>query len=358
MKAKLKIIIPISAAVIAIIIAVLFINFSPKEKNDIESLMSSAQKYLIEHNYEQALAEFKKIIELDPNNADAYLGLANAYTGIGYNEGAVQILEDGYGLTGDKRLKKLLDEFLPVGTAESAVTTTGSEIVTTAAITSETTTETTTVSEEELITVPDLSGSTMEETAATETTAAVTAVTAVPVPTETTTAAKTSASEAKTTTTAKKEKSVKVQGYEIPTDIKKLALYGPDTSYISTDYLKNSGYVFYQLDKPLTDIDFVSQFTEIECLYLPNHNFSDISALSELTDLTDLDLSFNKISDISPLKGLTNLSWLELGGNKISDISVLKGLTNLKDLNLTYNNYSDSDFDELRKALPECTIYH
>ena len=123
MRSKLKIMIPIAIAVIAVIIAVVFINFSPKESVDISSLMSTAQKYLVDNQYEQAIAEFKKVIDLDPMNADAYLGLADAYIGIGDTDSAVEILEKGYELTGDERLKKMLDE-LTGGSAEAEVTET------------------------------------------------------------------------------------------------------------------------------------------------------------------------------------------------------------------------------------------
>lgn len=110
MKAKLKFIIPIVIAVIAIIIAALCIDFTPEKKVDIPSLVSTAQKYLIENNYEQAIAEFNKIIEIDPMNVDAYVGIADAYIGMGDTEKAIEWLEKGYALTGDERIKNMIDE--------------------------------------------------------------------------------------------------------------------------------------------------------------------------------------------------------------------------------------------------------
>ena len=117
MKTKLKIIIPAAIAVIAVIIAAVFINFSLKESVDVASLMSTAQKYLVEQNYEQAIAEFGKVIDLDPMNADAYLGLADAYIGMGDTASAIEWLQKGYELTGDERLKKMLDSLLPADEA-------------------------------------------------------------------------------------------------------------------------------------------------------------------------------------------------------------------------------------------------
>lgn len=112
MKTKIKFIIPIVIAVIAIIIAALCINFKPAERADITSLVSTAQKYLIESNYEQAIAEFEKAIELDPMNTDAYVGIAEAYSALGDTEKAIEWLEKGYELTGDERLKEKIDMIL------------------------------------------------------------------------------------------------------------------------------------------------------------------------------------------------------------------------------------------------------
>lgn len=112
MKSKLKFIIPIVIAVIAIIVAALCIDFTPQERADVSSIMSTAQKYLIENQYEQAIAEFNKVIEIEPKNADAYLGLAEAYVGMGDTEKAIEVLEKGYAVAGDERLKKAIDNFL------------------------------------------------------------------------------------------------------------------------------------------------------------------------------------------------------------------------------------------------------
>ena len=110
MKNKLKTIIPIAIAVIAIIIAALVIRFNGGGSVDIRSMMSTAQKYLVENNYEQAIMEYEAIINLEPNNAEAYLGIAEAYVGMGDTGKAIEWLEKGYELTGDERLKNMIGE--------------------------------------------------------------------------------------------------------------------------------------------------------------------------------------------------------------------------------------------------------
>lgn len=109
MKTKLKIIIPTIIAIAAVIIAALCIKFTPNETADLDSLISTAQKYLTEQKYEQAIAEFEKAIELDPMNVDAYIGIAQAYEGLGDIGKAIEWLEKGFELTGDERLKTMLE---------------------------------------------------------------------------------------------------------------------------------------------------------------------------------------------------------------------------------------------------------
>ncbi len=115
MKSKLKIIIPIIVAVIAIIIAALMINFTSDNGVNISSLIETAQNYLNENKYEQAIAEFEKAINIDPMNVDAYIGLAQAYIGIGDSDKAIETLEKGIEATGDQRLKDMLDELSLTG---------------------------------------------------------------------------------------------------------------------------------------------------------------------------------------------------------------------------------------------------
>lgn len=131
MRSKLKIIIPIAAAIIAIVLAAIFIQFKPANVEDVSLLVKTAQKYLLEMNYEQAIVEFEKSIALDPMNADAYIGLAEAYSGMGDIDKAVETLKLGYEQTGDERLKKMLEELLPSDDVEATTTvTTASETVT------------------------------------------------------------------------------------------------------------------------------------------------------------------------------------------------------------------------------------
>ena len=106
---KKRKIIYITIAAAIVIIAALAIIFMPKTApQTVTEMLSMAQKYLVEMDYERAIAEFNKVIELDPMNADAYLGLAEAYEKSGDIDKAVETLEKGFELTGDERIEAAL----------------------------------------------------------------------------------------------------------------------------------------------------------------------------------------------------------------------------------------------------------
>ena len=106
---KKRKIIYIAIAAAIVIIAALAIIFMPKTApQTVTEMLSTAQKYLVEMDYERAIAEFNKVIELDPMNADAYLGLAEAYEKSGDIDKALETLEKGFELTGDERIEAAL----------------------------------------------------------------------------------------------------------------------------------------------------------------------------------------------------------------------------------------------------------
>ena len=71
-----------------------------------------AERYLNEQNYEQAIIEFQKVLEIEPMNVDAYLGLANVYEEMGDIDKATEILQEGLEKTGDERIQQRLDDLL------------------------------------------------------------------------------------------------------------------------------------------------------------------------------------------------------------------------------------------------------
>lgn len=72
-----------------------------------ESLLELGQRYLEELDYEQAIACFEEYLEIDPKCVEAYVGLAQAYVGLGEYEKALEVLAEGYAVTGDGSLQEM-----------------------------------------------------------------------------------------------------------------------------------------------------------------------------------------------------------------------------------------------------------
>ena len=54
--------------------------------------LSLGEKYLSELDYEKAVVAFNKVIEIEPRNLQAYLGLADAYDGLNQSDNAIEAL--------------------------------------------------------------------------------------------------------------------------------------------------------------------------------------------------------------------------------------------------------------------------
>ena len=238
---KKRKIIYITIAAAIVIIAALAIIFMPKTApQTVTEMLSTAQKYLVEMDYERAIAEFNKVIELDPMNADAYLGLAEAYEKSGDIDKALETLEKGFELTGDERLQAKLALLNGENTDNAEVSETETSI-------DETTAETETP--EEFITIKGEQYSTR----LTELT---------------------------------------LRSLELTdSDIKEL---NKMTNLTDLDLYENQ----------ISDISVLSGLTNLTSLALSENTISDISALSGLTNLTYLVLNDNPISesDIESLK--------------------------------------------------------
>ncbi|MBR6695157.1 MAG: tetratricopeptide repeat protein [Oscillospiraceae bacterium] len=102
---------------------------SDTEKIATEKL-SLGQKFLLDLEYDKAVAEFQAVIDIEPKNVDAYMGLASAYIGMGDEEKAIETLEKGFMETGDDKIKKKLDEMKKPEETTAGVTTTPEETTT------------------------------------------------------------------------------------------------------------------------------------------------------------------------------------------------------------------------------------
>ena len=240
----------ITIAAVIIIAAALAIIFMPKTApQTVTEMLSTAQKYLVEMEYERAIAEFSKVIELDPMNADAYLGLAEAYEKSGDIDKAIETLEKGFGLTGDERLQARL-ALLNGGNEETSETTTA---------------EVTTAAEPEEVKYVNVQG--------------------FEIPTNITELTLIGPDTDNHSIGMETDESAYVYRLNEPlTDISFLADFSK-LQYLDL-YLNN-----------ISDISVLSGLTNLTDLWLWGNQISDISALSGLTNLERLDLMSNQISD-------------------------------------------------------------
>lgn len=93
-------------------VAIMLTGCQASETVSITEMLTDAQKYLTDMDYEQAIIEFNKILEIDPKNVDAYIGLADVYLRLGDVEKAVEILRQGLEKTRDAKLQTKIDNIL------------------------------------------------------------------------------------------------------------------------------------------------------------------------------------------------------------------------------------------------------
>ena len=80
----------------------------------VAELLEVAERYLLEGNYEQALVEFMRVIEVEPREPRGYTGAADALIGLGRYDEARAILEQGLGvLPGNAELQGRLEDLHP-----------------------------------------------------------------------------------------------------------------------------------------------------------------------------------------------------------------------------------------------------
>ena len=79
----------------------------------VEELLEVAERYLLEGNYEQALVEFMRVIEVDPMEPRGYTGAAESFIGLGRYDEAIDILQQGLTvLPGNAKILAMLEELM------------------------------------------------------------------------------------------------------------------------------------------------------------------------------------------------------------------------------------------------------
>jgi FimV-like protein len=113
-----KILIAVIAVVVLIVGAVgayLFLT-SAEPTDTVVDHISLAENYLLDLNYEAAIAEYRAAIHIDPKNADNYIALAEVYIEMGDIDGAIAVLEEGLAAVEEEdkyKIQILIDELIP-----------------------------------------------------------------------------------------------------------------------------------------------------------------------------------------------------------------------------------------------------
>jgi tetratricopeptide (TPR) repeat protein len=116
MKKRVTITILIIVIIIGAILGVtaFVLNNNSNKSLSAAEYLDLGEKYLLELNYEQALVQFLLVIEIEPKNARAYIGAADAYIGLGDTDSAILILQQGLEeLSDNAEIQAMLNELLP-----------------------------------------------------------------------------------------------------------------------------------------------------------------------------------------------------------------------------------------------------
>lgn len=305
------------------------------------SFMAIAEKYLLDMNYEQAVLEFNKILEIDPMNVDAYLGKAEALIAMGKTDEARELLEIAYTKTGNPQIfEKLQSLIQPPASSKSD----GIDLGNSEPIEIEPPEPTEPVYQDPMClaiekTLTDyLNGKPITDTTNFN------RVTSLDI-----------FGNKVYVQCGKRYGEGLVGGYTLGrekiyydfyTDGSENSVRREETSGSLTDisFIKDMPklkYLHIECQRNLKDISPLAGMKSITSIKLNRNGIVDISPLSDMTQLTNLHLFHNSISDISAVRKLTNLTTLYFGDNNISDISAIAGLTNLKCLWIAENPIFD-----------------
>jgi tetratricopeptide (TPR) repeat protein len=106
-KKRLVLLVSITVAIILVVWVGLFL--SPQSTNNPNRLIDLGEKYLLELDYEKALVQFLRVIEIEPMNPRGYTGAAEAYVGLERFDEAIAILQQGIEYTGSDDIIEMLD---------------------------------------------------------------------------------------------------------------------------------------------------------------------------------------------------------------------------------------------------------
>lgn len=73
-------------------------------------MLAAGSRYLAEMEYEEAIVQFNNLLDIEPNNVQAYILKAKAYIAMGKKERALATLREGYSVTDSDKILDMLEE--------------------------------------------------------------------------------------------------------------------------------------------------------------------------------------------------------------------------------------------------------
>ncbi|MDR3310958.1 MAG: tetratricopeptide repeat protein [Oscillospiraceae bacterium] len=116
-----------TALILVLTLAVALYGCGKKSKAPVTAAewLDLGRKYLNDLDFEQAVVAFDNVIRIEPKNPDAYIGLADAYAGLGDTDKAAAALREGLAnADSTRRIEDRLAEIEGGGAAYGPVTIT------------------------------------------------------------------------------------------------------------------------------------------------------------------------------------------------------------------------------------------
>lgn len=89
---------------------VLLVLYFVAPQQRLNHYLELGQKYLFEEDYEDAIASFEMVLEIDSRNESAYLGMVDAYIGLGEYDKAKEVLDEANSKLDSQRVRDKYSE--------------------------------------------------------------------------------------------------------------------------------------------------------------------------------------------------------------------------------------------------------
>lgn len=94
-----------------------------QQTDAVQEKMNLATQYMSEGNYEQAIVMYREVLDAEPENVEAYLGIADAYEAMEDYETGLTVLEEAYEVTGEETIVQEIESVEELQAQQEALLT-------------------------------------------------------------------------------------------------------------------------------------------------------------------------------------------------------------------------------------------